>query len=229
MTATYFSYALLAALATALLIASYTDFRSRIIKNGLNITIALGAPLWWLAMGFGPMDVGIQFGLMAATFVIACLLFVAGQMGGGDVKLLTALALWFTPPTFLHLVLLMAVIGGGASLAMAAFNMKRIPGESFHDAIAGLVAFGWVWGACAATYAIATGQPLINPNTIKSALAVLPGLWALVAILLGAGALFIFGFRHIMRRQKNRLKVPYGIAISAAALWVMAAHTFPTI
>ena len=44
------------------------------------------------------------------------MLFAIGQMGGGDVKLLTALALWFTPASFLQLVVLMAVLGGGATL-----------------------------------------------------------------------------------------------------------------
>jgi prepilin peptidase CpaA len=37
--------------------------------------------------------------------------------------------------------------------------------------------------------------------------------------------LFMAGLRHMMRRQKSRLEIPYGIAIAAAGLWVMGAQT----
>ncbi|MBS1239980.1 MAG: peptidase [Proteobacteria bacterium] len=42
-------YVLLAALAIALLVAAFTDIRSRQIANWLNGAIALGAPLFWWA------------------------------------------------------------------------------------------------------------------------------------------------------------------------------------
>ena len=48
---TLISYALLAGLATALLLAALTDLRRREIDNGLNGAIALAAPLYWLASG----------------------------------------------------------------------------------------------------------------------------------------------------------------------------------
>jgi len=225
MTGALFSYALLAALATALLTAALTDLRRREIKNWLNAAIAVAAPLWWLAMGFAPMEIGFQLALAAGTFVVACLLFAAGQMGGGDVKLLTALALWFTPASFLQLVMLMAILGGGASLAMAACNMKRVPGETGRDALAGLVAFGWVWCAGAVVLSVAMHRPIVDPGTARALLAAMPGAWAVVLAILAVLAVFLIGFRHIMRRQKTRIEVPYGIAIAAASLWVMGTHT----
>lgn len=221
----YFSYALLAALATALLVAAFTDLRRREIDNGLNAAIAITAPLWWLAMGFGWADVGFQLALAAGTFAFACALFVAGQMGGGDVKLLTALALWFTPSSFLQLVVLMAVLGGGASIAMAAFNMKRVPGERVRDALAGIVALAWVWCAVAIVFGLVTHRPILDGAVIGALAAAIPGLWALLAATLVVLGIFGFGFAHIVRRQKSRLPIPYGIAISAAALWVMGEHT----
>jgi len=30
-----------------------------------------------------------------------------------------------------------------------------------------------------------------------------------------------------MQRRKDRLAIPYGVAISAAGLWVLASHYFP--
>ena len=39
-------------------------------------------------------------------------LFALRAMGGGDVKLLTALALWIEPLWFLRLLVVMALLGG---------------------------------------------------------------------------------------------------------------------
>ncbi|SFG18599.1 prepilin peptidase CpaA [Novosphingobium sp. CF614] len=216
-----FSYALLAALATALLTAAFTDLRRREIDNWLNAAIALAAPMWWLAMGFGWLDIGFQLALAGGTFAFACALFAAGQMGGGDVKLLTALALWFTPVSFLQLIVLMAVIGGGASVAMALLNMKRVPGETLRDALAAVVALAWVWGSCAVIFALVTRRPLIDGGTVETILAVLPRIWALALAALAVAAILTLGLFHIYRRQKSRLPIPYGIAIAAAGLWVL--------
>lgn len=226
MYAAYFAYALLAALATALLVAAFTDLKRREIDNALNLGIALAAPLWWLAMGYGWRAVGFQIGLCVVTFVIACVLFAARQMGGGDVKLLTALALWFAPGHFAVLVVLMAIVGGGASVAMAACNMDRRPGELPRDLLAWLAAAGWVWLAAAMTWALATGRPLIAPQWIAGS-----GAPALTLALAGLGFLVLFGiaFAHIQRRQKAKLKVPYGVAIAAAGLWVIADRTIAAV
>ncbi|MFC0685717.1 A24 family peptidase [Novosphingobium clariflavum] len=224
MQSAYFSYALLAALATALVVAAVTDIKRREIANRLNAGIALAAPLWWLSIGLGWTGIGIQIGLALATFAICCVLFVLRQMGGGDVKLLAALALWFAPAPFLQLIVLMAVVGGGASVAMAAFNMERRPGEALCDIGAWLVAAGWTFVAAAMAWALATGRPLISPELVDSLLSSSrsPALVA-AGTLLGLLALFALGFFHIKRRQKSRLRVPYGVAIAAAGLWVAAA------
>ena len=221
-----FSYALLLALAIALIFAAFTDLKRREIDNTLNLAIAMAAPLWWWSMGFGWIDVAWQVGLAVLTFVVACALFAMRQMGGGDVKLLTALALWFVPSGFGQVIVLMAMIGGGASVAMAAFNMERVPGERMRDAIGWIVALGWVWAAGSVVYALATHRPVISPERLGAIHDALPqpGLMALIVlalIVLAVAMLFLFGFRHIMRRQKSRLPIPYGVAISAAALWVM--------
>lgn len=224
MPAGYFSYALLTGLATALVIAAYTDIKRREIDNTLNAAIALAAPVYWLSMGLGWEAIGFQLGLALVTFAIACALFVAGQMGGGDVKLLTALALWFAPASFLQLVVLMAILGGAGSVAMAALNMKREPGESLRDAAATFAAIGWVGLAGAVLFALATGRPLIDGATLQSIRAILPQGWAVGLVALAVLAVFILGFLHIVRRQKSRIPVPYGVAIAVAGLWVLGRH-----
>ena len=147
-------YGLLAGLAIALVVAAFTDIRRRQIDNWLTGTIVLLAPVFWWASGLSLWpDIALQFGVGLGAFVILAGLFALGWMGGGDVKLLTALALWIEPSWFLKLVIMMALVGG----------------------VLTLVTGGW----------------------------------------------------HIMRRRKDRIAVPYGVAISAAGLWVLGVHYFP--
>jgi prepilin peptidase CpaA len=109
----------LAGLAVLLIVASITDWRTRTIENWLNLSIAIGAPLWWWANG-SPLwpDVAIIVAQAAIVFAIFAGLFALGAMGGGDVKMIGALALWFPPLQFLHLISVMAVAGGVLTVAM---------------------------------------------------------------------------------------------------------------
>ena len=119
-------YGMLAALAIALLVAAYTDLKSRRIANRLNAAIALGAPVFWWANGLALWpDVAIQVGLALGTFAVLSVLFALRAMGGGDVKLLTALALWIAPTPFLHLLIIMALLGGVLTILMGAWHVTR--------------------------------------------------------------------------------------------------------
>ena len=107
-----FIYLLWAGLAIALIVAAVTDIRSRHISNRLNLGIALGAPVFWIFSGmtFWPEMVG-QIGLAAIIFTIFAGIFAIGAMGGGDVKLLAALALWMPWLPFLELLVIMSIGG----------------------------------------------------------------------------------------------------------------------
>jgi prepilin peptidase CpaA len=151
-----FKYGLLVALAIALLFAAFTDLRSRRIANWLNAGIALGAPLFWWASGLSLWpDVGIQLAVAAGTFAVLTALFAMGAMGGGDVKLLGALALWIAPWPFFKLVIVMALVGGVLTL--------------------------------------------------------------------------LFGAWHVARRQREKLAIPYGVAIAMAGLWTLSTTYMPPI
>ena len=149
-----FRYLLLVALAIALLFAAFTDIRRRQIDNWLNATIAASAPLYWWASGMTLWpDVAWQLSVAAVSLVFLAVLFAMRAMGGGDVKLLTALALWIQPLWFVRLLIGMALIGG------------------------------------------------------------------VLTIVLGAW--------HITRHRREKLAIPYGVAISTAALWVLALQFLP--
>ena len=151
-----FTEMLLILLGALLLVAAVIDVRTFTISNKLNLTVALLAPVYWLSIAL-PLwpDAAIQLGAGAGVFALLALAFFAGMMGGGDVKLLTALALWVQPVWFLKLVVVMAIVGGVLTLVCA--------------------------------------------------------LW------------------HFARGKREKIAVPYGIAISAAGLWVLASQHLPTI
>ena len=111
------AYGLLAALAIAVLYAGITDLRHRKITNRLTGAITIAAPMFWWASGLSIWPgVAIQIGLAVGWFVFGALLFKIGQMGGGDVKLFTALALWLEPSLFMMVVLLTMIVNGFATL-----------------------------------------------------------------------------------------------------------------
>ena len=111
-------YALSVLLALLLVYGAATDLRARIISNRLNLAIALLAPLWWWAndVSLWP-GVALQIGVALAVFGVFCGLFAIGMMGGGDVKLLGALALWLPIGALLTLLVVMALAGGLITLA----------------------------------------------------------------------------------------------------------------
>ncbi len=111
--------ALYAALAALLLSACVTDWRARIIPHRLNISIALLGVSSWAAQGwsFWPQMM-MQLGLCLGILIIFSAVQVMGMMGGGDVKMLGALGLWFPLPLMLRLLVLMSIAGGLLTAAM---------------------------------------------------------------------------------------------------------------
>ena len=94
-------HALLAVLAILLVVAAVIDVRTLTISNRLNLTVALGV-----------------FALLAGAFFI-------GMMGGGDVKLAAALALWFSPASTMLFLVLMSLAGGALTLIVMVVHRLR--------------------------------------------------------------------------------------------------------
>jgi prepilin peptidase CpaA len=110
---------LLAALGLLLVLAGIQDARTREIANWKNAAIALLAPLWWWANGLAPWpDMAMQLGVAAAVLVLFAAAFAMGQMGGGDVKLIVALALWLPLTPLIWMLVLMSLLGGVLTLLM---------------------------------------------------------------------------------------------------------------
>ena len=137
---------LCATLAAMLLWAAVVDIRTRTIANGLNLAIALMAPVFWWAMEVDPWpDAAIRVGVAVMIFLLFALAFPLGMMGGGDVKLAAALALWFAPGDTMLLIVLMSLAGGVLTLVvMIEHKIKQNDGRP--EVPYGVaIAFGGLW------------------------------------------------------------------------------------
>jgi prepilin peptidase CpaA len=121
-----FTEILLVGLAATLVAAAVIDMRTFTISNRLNLAVALSAPIYWLSISMTPWpDMAIQLATGAVVFAILAGAFYAGMMGGGDVKLAAALALWFSPAGTLKFLVLMSVAGGVLTLVILAWHRLR--------------------------------------------------------------------------------------------------------
>src|SRR5688500_10634867 len=104
------SWLLIGLLALALVVAAIGDWRRRIIPNWLNAAIALLAiPFWWISgLQLWP-EVALQVAIALGVFGLFAIAFHLGAMGGGDVKMVAALALWLPPAAVLQLLVIMSI------------------------------------------------------------------------------------------------------------------------
>jgi prepilin peptidase CpaA len=111
---------LLAVLAFAALmaIAAFEDFRRLVIPNWLVLALIAVWPLFVVTGTASLAAILGALGIAAAVFVVGALLFARGLLGGGDVKLLCAAALWAGPAATPELLLVTAVLGGVLSLVL---------------------------------------------------------------------------------------------------------------
>ncbi|MFL6733418.1 MAG: prepilin peptidase [Sphingomicrobium sp.] len=124
--------ALLALLAIILVVAAVIDVRTFTISNRLNLTVALLAPVYWVSIGmnFWP-DAAVQVGVAIGVFALLAFAFYLRMMGGGDVKLAAALALWFAPAGTFRFLVIMSIAGGVLTLIVIGFHkLKRKEGRA---------------------------------------------------------------------------------------------------
>jgi prepilin peptidase CpaA len=121
-----FTDLLLVSLAGVLVAAAVIDARTFTISNRLNLTVALAAPAYWLSVSLAPWPgMAIQLAAGATVFLLLAGAFFAGMMGGGDVKLAAALALWFPPLLTVRFLVLMSIAGGLLTLGILVWHRAR--------------------------------------------------------------------------------------------------------
>ena len=118
-------------LALLLIVAAVIDVRTLTISNRLNLVVAGLAPFYWLAAGL-PLwpGIAVQVVLAIGVFILFAAMFYAGMMGGGDVKLAAALALWLSPAATVKFLVFMSLAGGVLTLAVLGWHRwKKRPGK----------------------------------------------------------------------------------------------------
>jgi len=132
MTGGIFTHVLVAMLGCLLLVAVFTDLKSRTIEHWTNGAIALLAPFYWWSLGYALWpDVAIQIGIGLGVFAVFAAIYATGAMGGGDVKLLGALALWLPIIPLFNMLFIMAIAGGVITIiALIVHKIRKL-----HDKI----------------------------------------------------------------------------------------------
>ncbi|HET9145598.1 MAG TPA: prepilin peptidase [Sphingomicrobium sp.] len=121
-----FTDLLLILLAAILVVAAAIDVRTFTISNRLNLTVALLAPLYWASIALSPWpEIAAHVAAGAIVFVLLAGAFYAGMMGGGDVKLAAALALWFPPLATVKFLVIMSIAGGVLTLVILVFHRLK--------------------------------------------------------------------------------------------------------
>ncbi len=110
-------FAALFGFAALMLIAAFEDLRRLMIPNAVTVSICV---LWPLYIAAAPSLLSIGGSLICAllVFIAGALCFSRGYLGGGDVKLLAAAALWAGPGETPALLVLTGVLGGMLALLL---------------------------------------------------------------------------------------------------------------
>ena len=155
---THLPLALLIVLALLVVWAGIEDVRTREIANWKNAAIALLAPVFWWSIGLSPWpDMVAQLLLAFAALLLFGFAFARGWMGGGDVKMIVALALWLPAGQFMSLLIVMSLAGGLLTAAMLLMRSWRPRGRD--DAHPVEVPYGV---AIAVAALISLREPILN-------------------------------------------------------------------
>ena len=135
-----------AIVALLLVAAAIVDWRKREIPEWVNIGIAIAAvPMWWATgLTLWP-GLAVQLGVAIAAFAVFTGVWMLGQMGGGDVKLITVLALFLAPMDFFAMLVVMAIAGGVLTLVMVVDYRVRPREAPFENPYGIAIAFAGLW------------------------------------------------------------------------------------
>ena len=100
-----------------LIAAAWSDVRSYLIPNRLSILIALFY-VGYASSSADETDIIGAATVAIAVLLVAAALFAANLMGGGDVKLMAASALWAGPAYVFPFLFVTAISGGVLSLGV---------------------------------------------------------------------------------------------------------------
>ena len=113
----------LAMVLALLLIAGAAEDAARLRISNITCGLTVAAAL--VAMGVVGFDAAVwqNFAVFAALMAVGTMLFAAGKLGGGDVKLFAATGLWFDLPGALTMLISVLLAGGVLALLVLGLRM----------------------------------------------------------------------------------------------------------
>lgn len=120
-----------------LIFVCYSDIIYRIVSNKIIITIVLNA----IGIGFS-INETVNLAIPLFVLLIGYIIFHFKFIGGGDVKLITALLLALTAEQSLDFILYTAMMGGVVMIIGLLVNKKDIQQRGVPYAVA--IAFGFL-------------------------------------------------------------------------------------
>ena len=141
-----FTLALLGLLAAMLVWIAVVDIRTYTISDRLNLAIALLAPVYWWSAGVALWpDASLRIAMAVIVFLLFAGAFYLNVMGGGDVKLAGALALWFAPYDTVKLIVIMSIAGGLLTLIVVGVHRARKKPDHPEVPYGVAIAVGGMW------------------------------------------------------------------------------------
>ncbi|MGY3590516.1 prepilin peptidase CpaA [Bradyrhizobium sp. USDA 4341] len=110
------------------------DIATRLIRNEICLALAFLGIVGQVA---GPMQIGQSLIVAAILFLVLFVIYQRGMIGGGDVKLLVALAIGLPLSGVIELLTVTALAGG--ALAAVHLMMRRLPSPRLTPAGSSLV------------------------------------------------------------------------------------------
>ncbi len=118
-----------AMLTTILIVIAMVDIDHHLIPDGFNLTVATTGILYLLGVrvhqvGFSALLYGVLGSVLGAGLFLLIAVISKGGMGGGDIKLVAALGLWFGWKGLLVLLFIAFVIGAIVSVLLLLLRRK---------------------------------------------------------------------------------------------------------
>ncbi|WP_242122804.1 prepilin peptidase [Sphingobium sp. Sx8-8] len=146
------------------LIAAAVEDMARLRISNLFPMLVIGLYVPWVAVVGWENDIWHNGVVFLGAFALGCSLFALRWMGGGDIKLFSACALWFDWPAAVPWVIYITV--GGGVLALVIMAARRMVPESVrsNSNIAIFAANGPIPYGVAIAFGTIMALYLVGPN-----------------------------------------------------------------
>jgi prepilin peptidase CpaA len=111
----------------AMAYAAASDLLTMTISNKLSIALVVGYYLVALLLGMPATTIGIHSATAFVVLAISFSMFAAGWIGGGDAKLVAAIALWLGFGQLLSFLILASIFGGALTVSLLMVRRYALP------------------------------------------------------------------------------------------------------